>query len=485
MSVAEVGILREQAIPVLEHDSEAWLNFLLAEQLEYGVPDFHTIGFDHMKNMEVSRIALAWPRGHAKTTIAKCAVLWHWAFTNVRFIIYVSNTSPLAKLAAADIINMLEGDNFTRMFGRIQWERRSETEGLFIFKLGDKRCILRALGANQQVRGINVDNLRPQLGIVDDLEDNENTETDTQRRKLKNWVYGPFIKCFARAWSKIIWLGNMLSNQSLLHAICNDPDWNSMRFGCLIQDANGELTPLWPDMFKMADIQREFLAHQRQGLLGVWYAEMMNLPTAGSNGLIDLEQIQFNPQLHPGDCEYGFITVDPAISQKTWANDSAIVAHGYFQGKWQIVDYISMKLDPEKLYKYSIGMALKWGFNVVGVESMAYQASLQFLFDMLNTVYQVNGITYLPLHAGMRKHERIAAWCALLKDKTYTLTEGDMTICNQLLEFDPMKKENVDDLVDACAYGEQVIHAHIGLVIMQRETPPMRKIVSEAELCEF
>jgi hypothetical protein len=485
LSVAEVQVNSEDLLHNLEHDSRFWLNFLLAEQLELPVPDFHEIGFKHLVNMTVSRIALAWPRGFAKTTIAKCAAVWHWVFSRVRFILYISSTSPLAKLACVDIVEMLEGENFERVFGKVLWERRSETEGLYIFKIGDKRCILRALGADQKVRGLNVNNQRPQLGIVDDLEDNDNTETEDQRRKLRNWVYGPFFKCFDRIWHKLIWLGNMLSNFGLLKEHCEDPNWNSMRFGCLVQDEEGNLYPLWPEFMNYEAIQRDFLDHQKKGLLGLWYAEMMNLPTSGSNGLINIEQIEFRPQLTPGDCEYGFITVDPAISQKTWANETAIAGHGYFQGKWQIVDYIKMKMTPEQLYRFSVGMALKWGFQVIGVESQAYQASLEFLFEMMNTVHQIQNIEYLPLLAGARKHERIAAWCSLLKEHVYTLTEGDFTICNELIEFDPLKKENRDDLIDACAHGEQVVHNHLGLVMMKRNAPNLNNAVREHQLCAF
>ncbi len=482
--LAEVGVDRQDLRTALEHDAETWLNFLLAEQLTTPVPDFHVIGFNHMKNMEVSKIALAWPRGYAKTTIAKCAAVWHWVFTRVRFILYTSSTSPLAKLAAVDIIEMLESENFERVFGKIIWKRRDQTEGLYIFMLGDKQCILRALGADQKIRGMNVNHQRPQLGIVDDLEDNDNTGTEDQRKKLRDWVYGPFFKAFDRIWNKIIWLGNMISNFGLLREHCEDANWHSQRFGCLWADENGELHPLWPEVHPFEVIRQEFLEHQQKQLLSSWYAEMMNLPTAGSNGLIDIEQIEFRSACNPGDCEYGFVTVDPAISQRTWANDTAIVAHGYFMGKWQIVDYIKLKMDPEQLYRYSTGMALKWGFGVIGVESVAYQASLEFLFNMLNTVNQIHSIEYLPLLAGARKHERIGAWCALLKSKMYTLTEGDFTICNELVEFDPSKRENRDDLIDACAYGEHVVNNHLGLVIMKRETPMLHKVRREHQLCE-
>src|SRR3546814_5767176 len=76
--------------------------------------------------------------------------------------------------------------------------KESETDSLWIFELTTpegrvKKCILRAVGAGQQMRGINIDNQRPDMA-VDDVEDNENTESELLQKKLDRWIFGPFLK---------------------------------------------------------------------------------------------------------------------------------------------------------------------------------------------------------------------------------------------------------------------------------------------------
>jgi hypothetical protein len=106
------------------------------------------------------------------------------------------------------------------------------------------------------MRGINIDNLRPDIAVVDDVEDNENTESEAQQKKLDRWMFGPFLKALARR-KKILWLGNMLTKTSLLARLSRNPKWNPVVFGCLIKDAvTGALRPLWEGQVDCRRTQR-------------------------------------------------------------------------------------------------------------------------------------------------------------------------------------------------------------------------------------
>src|SRR3546814_7433185 len=129
--------------------------------------------------------------------------------------------------------------------------KESETDSLWIFELTTpegrvKKCILRAVGAGQQMRGINIDNQRPDMAVVDDVEDNENTESELLQKKLDRWIFGPFLKALARR-KKVIWLGNMLQKTSLLARLSQRPNWNPVVYGCLVETESGAIVPLWPE----------------------------------------------------------------------------------------------------------------------------------------------------------------------------------------------------------------------------------------------
>jgi hypothetical protein len=203
--------------------------------------------------------------------------------------VYLSNTAPIAKGACRDIMGYLENPNFIQVFGEESIASRTtdRDSGYSIWSCRTanvKRCMLRAIGQGQQMRGINIDNIRPDIAVVDDVEDNENTESGTQQKKLDKWMFGPFLKALARK-KKILWLGNMLTKTSLLARLSRNLEWNPVVFGCLVKDAvTGALLPLWPGKWSVAALKEDFKEYRDLGLVESWMCEMMNMPGHGENG---------------------------------------------------------------------------------------------------------------------------------------------------------------------------------------------------------
>jgi hypothetical protein len=447
----------------LRHNMEFLIQFFMHEKISVDVPEFHLKILTLLTTFTVSKFALAVPRGHAKTTLVKIAIVYYFLFTDIRFVLYVSNTSTVAKDEVRDVINFLLSENFVAVFGKVEWEKRNESDGLYIFQLGKKRCILRALGAGQQVRGLNIDNERPELLICDDAEDDENSETPTQRSKLRRWVYGPLFKACARH-SKKVWIGNLVSSNCLINDLCESKFWSSIKYGCIL--ANGQ--PLWPEMFSLSYLKQDYIEYQQAGMTAKWFAEMMNMPVPEGMGLITAEEIQYRPARTSGDLKYGFITIDPAISNKTWANNTSIVVHGFVEDlrQWQVVDYVLEKgVDPIKLINKTVDLCFKWRIATIGIETIAYQAALEPMFNYILAQRQLFGIAVIPLHSTNSKASRIITFASWLKTGAYALTEGEFSLTNQLLKYDPTKKENDDDLVDGAAYGPQMIDEHLNLVL--------------------
>lgn len=457
---------------LLEHDEEFFIEFFLGDELLYRVPAFHKKVLHRMCAKDIKYFVCAIPRDHAKTTLAKLAVLHYFLFSKFRYVLYVSNTLTVAAESCSDIVAMLEGSNFRSIFGNIVWIKRQEGAGFYKFKLGDKTCILMARGAGQQVRGLNVDNQRPQIAVVDDLEDNDNIATEELFIKLKRWFWGPFMKCLDKIDHKIIHLGNMISNKQLLKEHCDSPMWHSMRFGALL--SNGE--PLWPDVWTVEKLQADFKNYMSAGLIDVWFAEMMNMPIAAGMGLIRAEHINYRPQVNPGEIQFGFITIDPAISEENWAHKAAIVVHGWVGQYWQICDYeTGIGIDPMELWKVTLELALKWQVNVVGIESVAYQASLRPLFKHFAIADGVDYMEFVKLEASQRKTPRIAGWAGWIKSHDYAIPQGDFQITEQLLTYDPTKKHNDCDLIDACAYGPQMAENYLALIMSMITLVPASK----------
>lgn len=465
---------RAEIINSLKTDGEFFVEFFLHEELTSPVPFFHYGEiWPLLTNTALQRVLLAIPRDHAKTTLAKLAVVWYLLFTNHRFCAYVSNTNSRAKDACRDIIGFLKTDNFRGVFGAVKMIKESETESIWIFEipLQDgriKKCILRAIGGNQSMRGINVDNQRPDIAVVDDLEDDDNTANPQLQLKLDKWVFGPFIKALARK-KKIIWLGNMLQKTSLLARLSIRPNWNPVVFGALVKDTlTGLLKPLWPDRWSLADLIEDFLEYKDMGLIETWMCEMMNMPGHGVDGYTS-EQIKFAAVPGTDEILAAWLVLDPAFGENATNDDSSITVHVLpKEGPPMVVEHRTGKMRDEVLFESMLELGLKWGAWVWGIEAVAAQRILIPFFELLLMAKLMNHqVTLLPLMSGRGdpKVARIDAWVSLMAAGEYAVYEGAVEIVTQLLGYSRKKKSNKDDLIDSCAYGPLMLAQYESLLV--------------------
>ncbi len=464
----------DEMISLLRVSGEAMLEFFLGEQLEFEVPAIHTEIWDLLTDRQKERLLLAIPRGHAKTTLAKLAVIWYFLFTPYRFCVYLSNTNAIAKNACRDIIQFMNHNNFISTFGSIRMLKDSETESIWMFEMNmpegkRKRCILRALGANQQIRGLNIDNERPDIAIADDVEDVENTNTPGAQKSLDRWVFGTFLKALGNR-TKLIWIGNMISKTSLLARLSERPNWNPVVFGCLVADKEtNEIRPLWADLWPVEKIIADYREYQDLGLGETWMCEMMNMPGHSKNGW-NLSSMRYMPVPTPDSLLATFITIDPAFGLVKDTNDkTAIVVHGIQDdGPPMVLAHLHAHLSEEQIFDGALMFSHIWNSWVWGIESIAAQSVLFTLFRLYCALRGLIGvIEFVELYSGRGdpKAGRIQAWVTLMVGGNYAVPEGDTEITAQLLAYDKTKKQQADDLIDGCSYGPQMLERYIGLIM--------------------
>lgn len=478
----DVSMTIEDVLKALEVDGKFFLQFFLPEELSLEVPEFHMTAWHKLTMRDISKVALALPRGHAKSTLTKLACLWHLLFTPIRFVLYASNTSEIAAAAVVDIMNYIRSDNFRNVFGVPIFETEQDNRGFYKFTITvpdgeggwyEKKCIMKSIGTGKQVRGMLIDNQRPQLLCADDVEDEDNTENDVQQKKVIKWIMGPLYKCMDKKWAKFIFIGNVLSNKCFLHQIVDMDDWDSMRIGCI----KGDGSPLWPELWSLAAIREDFLLYQKLGLTALWFAEMMNMPMADADGLIKSEDIKYRAMINPGEQQAAFITMDPAISEKTHSDNTAIVVHVLFNDRWQVAEYIDTKLTPDQAFWLIYELGIKWHTKVVGIEMAGFQRVLKILFDVLMIVHNAKFDVYEVPHRNRPKTERLIAFCSIIRQGQWFLTEGDFGMTEQLLAYDPTKKNNKDDLIDAASMGPTMWTMYLPVILEAYEAIPANDMV--------
>ena len=167
-----------------------------------------------ISRLKGSRQVVAAPRGHAKSTNFTFKDSLHAIlYAYKHYILILSDSSEQAEGFLDDIKTELEDNaNIIMDFGSLKGDKAWRT-GVILTKTDIKA---EAIGSGKKVRGRRHRNWRPDLIVLDDIENDENVNTPEQRRKLKNW----FDKAVSKAgdtYTDIMYIGTILHYDSLLN----------------------------------------------------------------------------------------------------------------------------------------------------------------------------------------------------------------------------------------------------------------------------
>lgn len=223
--------------------------------------DFHKDVFRNCENYILNEdykglkkyMARAAPRGHGKSQIISFGLpIWCICYGYKKNILIVSDTADQAVQFINDIKNELEdNDSLIRDFGQLVG--RKIWTATRIVTANNVHCI--GKGAAQKLRGIKYNSNRPDLIIIDDLENDENVETEGQRRKLFNWFMKALLKCGSTD-TLFVYIGTILSYESLLHKVLHDKRfamWDRKIYRAIYNFSESELWVTWEDMITRVD----------------------------------------------------------------------------------------------------------------------------------------------------------------------------------------------------------------------------------------
>jgi hypothetical protein len=446
------------------------------------------LSFVH-KTRDFSQLAIGLPRGFGKTMLIKIFILYTILFTRKQFILIVCGTQTKANNIIADVIGMLNEKNIAKIFG--DWKLGSEIDRQDLKKFGfrGRNIILMGAGAQSDIRGITLENVRPDVMIFDDIQTREDADSDVVSAKLETWMVGTAMKAKSPEGCLFIFIANMYpTKHSLLRKLKHNPTWTKFIAGGILADG----TSLWEDLQPVAQLLKEFENDLAMGRPEVFYAEVLNDENASVNNFIDISKIPEFPHedetLHQGS----FIIIDPSNDK---ANSDA-VSIGYYEiydGRPAAREIIEGRLSPGDTIRETLKLALRRGCRVICVESNAYQYSLLYWFGVLIKEYGLSnaGFHCLELYSGTRsKNSRILdMFKSLLKGEIWLARAARPATFSQIVSFNPLKTNNVDGVLDLHTYAPKAIELYgdfiaSSLIIEQQEFDgiPVRGAI---ETCSF
>lgn len=409
------------------------------------------------------KIAVAAPRGIGKTSIVGLALSARkLLFQQCRFLAYVSQSASSAEMQTENLKHELVTNQLVKkLFGSIKSKNiigmdETFSKRAWIAGVGDSNysTLVYPRGSGQQVRGILHRNARPDLIIVDDLEDADTITTDEIRHKRKVWFYADLIKCVSRVDKdyQIIYIDTLKHEDSLLEDLLSASDWVSVRQELCDDNFKSKA----PSMISDEEIKAEADAHREKGQMDVFYREYRNIP-------ISKEDAVFKPEYFKtyNDVELGssadfrnlrnVVIVDPAKTVKLHSADSAIVGIGVDRNSHKIYvrDIVSGKMYPDELYNEALEMVKRLRAHTLAVEVTSLN---EFIIQPFKNQMRVKGIfpQWVSLNARAKKEERIAMLAPYYRQGYIYHNENCCTkLESQLIGF---PRSKLWDVMDAFAY---------------------------------
>lgn len=414
----------------------------------------HDLIFRVLDDDSIHKVAIAAPRGFGKTSINTIA---HPAkrivFREKKFIVPISATATKAVTDGENLKRELVNNRtIKQFFGPMKSKQFSKEQWVT-----DSGTMVMPRGAGQQIRGILYDIHRPDLIIADDLEKPDEVRNEELREALKTWWFTDVCNSINRAkddW-KIIIVGTILHEDSLLVHLLEDPEWYSLRLS--ICDDN--LESHWPDFMSTKQVKALHADHKRREALDDFYREYRNIPVATEDATFKSEYFKHYNEM---DLRYvpteNVVIIDPAKTVKVHSAETAIVGVGLNLDNSGIFvrDIVAKKLYPEEIYEEAFNMMARLGASVLAVEVTSLN---EFIKQPLMNEISARGLPYgepVWLHARADKDERIKSLVPFYRQG---YMYHNLRCCGglegQLLAF-PRSRRN--DIMDALAYIVELMH---------------------------
>ena len=447
---------REEVILLASQDLDFFATLVLGEIASHNYPPVFKAAWQLLTTSTPSealklfpKIALGLPRGLGKTTLMKLFICWCILFTNIRFFLIVACTAGLAENILADVADMLETENIKRLFGDWKLGTERDTQQLKKFGFRGRNIIIAAIGAGGSLRGLNLKHRRPDFILMDDIQKKEDAESLDLSDALLRWMLGTLMKTKPYTGCVYVYIGNMYPGAgTILKKLKHSTVWTSFICGALLADGES----IWPELVSKEQLLEELRNDTDMGHPEIFFSEVLNDEEAGARSGIDVSKIPAcplhianNELPHQGAC----VIIDPA-SGKLKGNDVAIGLFKLYDGVPYLAELKSDKLSPGDTVKIALEMALRAGTRLIIVESIAYQYTLIYWFNFICDSLGLTGFEIVELpHTSFSKNAGIKQGLqALIKGEIMLYPAVRAPIVYQIIYWNPIKKDNVDDSID-------------------------------------
>lgn len=402
--------------------------------------------------------AIAAPRGEAKSTlVSQLFVLWCLVTARKRYPVIVMDSIDQAYPMLEAIKAELEFNPRLQMdFPEATGQGRVWQAGTIVTANNAK---VQVAGSGKKLRGLRHGPYRPDLCVLDDIENDEQVRNPDQRDKLQSWLTKTVLPLGgADAKFDVVYIGTILHYDSVLSRTLANTMWRTARFKALLQwPADMALWDRWEEVLRnegMDAADAFYHAHaaaMERGAQVSWAArpllalmkirardghdtfdsEYQNDPVAGDNapfaGIIQFWVNRLAEWVFFGAC-------DPSLGKAGASRDPSALLVGGLNRQTGVLDVVEAAIKkrlPDRIIE----------------DVIAYQAEYRCLLWVIETVqFQAFLYSELVKRAAARGIPVPARGVQPISDKLLRIESIQPHVKNGLIRLHPSQQTLIDQL---------------------------------------
>ncbi|ANQ83692.1 phage protein [Azoarcus olearius] len=402
--------------------------------------------------------AIAAPRGEAKSTlVSQLFVLWCLITGRKRYPVIVMDSIDQAYPMLEAIKAELEFNPRLQMdFPEAVGQGRVWQAGTIVTR-GDAK--VQVAGSGKKLRGLRHGPYRPDLAVLDDIENDEQVRNPDQRDKLQSWLTKTVLPLGgAGAKFDVVYIGTILHYDSVLNRTLANKLWRSAKFKALLK---------WPDRMDLWERWEERLRNEGEDEADAFYQEHRDAMEAGAQcswaarPLLALMKIRARDGHDTFDSEYQndpvagdnapfakvitfwvnrlrewifFGACDPSLGKAGASRDPSAIGVGGYNRATGILDVVEAGIKkrlPDRIIE----------------DVIAYQAEYRCLLWVIETVqFQAFLYSELVKRAAARGIHVPARGVQPLTDKLLRIESLQPHMANGLIRLHPSQTTLIDQL---------------------------------------
>ncbi len=438
----------------LAKESHQWFfNLYFAHYIDCPSAPFHKRFFEITEDENINMAVLVSFRGSAKSTIMTTSYpLWAVMGKQRRkLVVIVGRTQRQTKLMIDNLKRELESNPILyKDMG--PFKEQGGDLGSYALYLPWYDAKIIAVSMEQTIRGIRHGKYRPDLILLDDIEDLDSVKTMEGRDKIFNWIASEVLPA-GQINTKVICIGNLLHEDSMLMRLkrkIQNKELDAVFMEIPLIEDNGDITwtGMYPNMEAIEKKKRQIFDEY------AWHREYMLKIISDRGRIIQPEWIKkykdIKDVLTGSDCRSLTMTsIDPAISKDENACKTAMVSLRVFNSRNRLKIIVLPNPINERL---TMNETIENAKNISTVLGNGYKTELliedvgmqkAFIQELERFHYPVTGF---PVH-GQDKRARLKFASHLVQEGVVFFPEkGCEDLINQIVNFDT---EKYHDLADA------------------------------------